>query len=196
MPKLHSYAVFCGSSAGFDAAFGRLAFELGQRIAQSGARLVYGGAQVGLMGRVADGALSAGGPVSGVLPGFLKRKEIEYGGLSELIIVDSMHERKLKMHELSDAVIALPGGWGTLEELTEMLTWAQLGLHSKPIGILNAAGFYDGLLHQIQTMVAQGFLRSEYAELLVVQSSIDALLQVLASYVAPARPKWLSEERS
>ncbi len=188
-----SIAVFCGSSSGLDPIYSAIAYEAGVAIARSGARVVYGGSQLGLMGSIADGALSAGGEVIGVLPGFLKTKEIAHTGIQQLITVDTMHERKLLMHELSDGIIALPGGWGTMEELTEMLTWAQLGLHSKPIGLLNVNGFYDGLLLLIRTMLLQGFLKPAHATLLVVQNDIQSLLETLAAYEALPRPKWISE---
>jgi uncharacterized protein (TIGR00730 family) len=155
---------------------------------------VYGGAKIGLMGAVADGALSEGGKVIGVLPNFLRSKEIAHEGLTELILVESMHERKLEMHELSDGVIALPGGFGTLEELFEMLTWAQLGLHKKPIGILNIDGFYDSLNIMIQTMVDKGFLKVMNQQMLLVSDNIDDLLDKMNNYVAPIVGKWIDEE--
>ena len=192
--RLTSFAVFCGSSSGHDAQYRELAYGAGQAIAALGAGIVYGGSQLGLMGAVASGALDAGGAVTGVIPGFLKTKEIAHTGLTQLIIVENMHERKLRMHELSDAIIALPGGWGTMEELMEMLTWAQLGLHTKPIGLLNTGGFYNGLLELVQTMQQEGFLRAELAGMLIVADEIALLLQAMAAYKAPAIPKWITEE--
>jgi uncharacterized protein (TIGR00730 family) len=191
--SLHSIAVFCGSSPGYHEEFREMAYAAGQEIALTGARIVYGGSQLGLMGAVADGALAAGGIVTGVLPGFLKTKEIAHPGLSQLIIVDNMHERKLRMHELSDAIIALPGGWGTMEELMEMLTWAQLGLHTKPIGLLNTAGFYNGLVALVATMQRQGFLKDEFAEMLIVDDDLGHLLSAMERYQAPEIPRWISE---
>jgi uncharacterized protein (TIGR00730 family) len=191
---IKSVAVFCGSSNGFDVLHKHSAYEAGAAIAKDGLKLIYGGARVGLMGAVAYGALSCDGEVVGVIPGFLKTKEIANLDLSELIVVDTMHERKLIMHELSDAIIALPGGWGTMEELMEMLTWAQLGLHSKPIGLLNTAGFYDGLLQLVDSMQSGGFLRPEYAAMLLVEEDIDSLLAALHRYEAPVVPKWLVEQ--
>ena len=146
-------SVFCGSSFGNEEKYATQAFLLGNALAQENIDLVYGGAKVGLMGAVANGILSNKGQVFGVLPNFLKSKEVAHDNLTELIIVESMHERKTKMNELCDGVIALPGGFGTLEELFEMLTWSQLGLHKKPIGILNVDGFYDLLLQFVQKMV-------------------------------------------
>lgn len=191
---LRSIAVFCGSSSGLEPDFQKIAYELGAAIAQHGARLVYGGSKAGLMGAVADGALDEHGEVIGVLPGFLKTKEIAHTGLSKLIIVDTMHERKLVMHEESDTIIALPGGWGTMEELTEMLTWAQLGLHRKPIGLLNIGGYYDGLLQLIDTMQSKGFLKPEHAAMLTVRSDIQSLMEALTEYEAPVLKKWITDE--
>lgn len=171
----------------------KVANEVGAEIARNGARVIYGGALAGLMGAVANGALTAGGSVTGVLPRFLQTKEIAHPGLTELIIVETMHERKLTMHELSDAIIALPGGWGTMEELMEMLTWAQLGLHRKPIGLLNTDGFYNGLLQLIATMEAEGFLKPEYAAMLVVRDDIYSLLPALTTYKAPNVPRLIAE---
>ena len=149
--------VFCGSSSGSEDLYYKQAYMLGSSLAKRGIGVVYGGAKVGLMGAVADGALGAGGEVIGVLPNFLRSKEIAHMGLTELIQVESMHERKLKMNELCDGVIALPGGYGTMEEFFEMITWAQLGLHQKPIALLNINGFYDSLINLVQTMVDHGF---------------------------------------
>ena len=154
---MKSITVFCGSSSGTDGVYKSQATLLGRALAERNIQLVYGGAQIGLMGAVADGVLTHGGRAIGVLPGFLKSKEIAHDRLTELIIVETMHERKTKMHELCDGVIALPGGFGTLEELFEMLTWGQLGLHKKPIGLLNTDNFYDPLITLLQTMVDNGF---------------------------------------
>jgi len=154
---MKSIVVFCGSSSGNMRIYTDIAFSLGEKLAQKNIDLVYGGAQIGVMGAVANGALTAGGKVIGVLPHFLKTKEIEHKGVTEMILVETMHERKLKMHELSDGIITLPGGFGTMEEFFEVLTWGQLGLHNNPIGILNAGGFYNSLIHQINHMVSEGF---------------------------------------
>jgi uncharacterized protein (TIGR00730 family) len=186
--------VFCGSSIGAEEIYKSQATLLGQTLAKRNIELVYGGAKVGLMGAVADGALSEGGKVIGVLPNFLKSKEIAHEQLTELILVESMHERKSKMNELCDGVIALPGGFGTLEELFEMLTWAQLGLHKKPIAILNINGFYDSLNVMIQTMVDKGFLKEVNQQMLLVSDNIDELLDKMKNYVAPTVPKWINKE--
>lgn len=187
--------VFCGSSPGTDDVFVTQATALGQALAKNNIELVYGGAKVGLMGALADAALQTGGKVTGVLPYFLQEKEIAHKGLTELILVESMHERKLKMHELCDGIIALPGGYGTLEEFFEMLTWAQLGLHQKPMALLNVNGFYDNLAAMIQTMVDKGFLKEINQRMLLVSNNIEDLLQAMNNYVAPAVGKWITKEK-
>ena len=186
--------VFCGSSLGTEDIYKSQATLLGQTLAKRNIELVYGGAKIGLMGAVADGVLSEGGKVIGVLPNFLKSKEIAHEQLTELILVDSMHERKTKMNELCDGVIALPGGFGTLEELFEMLTWAQLGLHKKPIAILNINGFYNPLNVMIQTMVDKGFLKEVNQQMLLVCDNIEELLDKMKNYIAPTVGKWISNE--
>ena len=186
--------VFCGSSFGTEDIYKSHATLLGQTLAKQNIELVYGGAKVGLMGAIADGVLSEGGKVIGILPNFLKSKEIAHEHLTELILVDSMHERKTKMNELCDGVIAMPGGFGTLEEFFEMLTWAQLGLHKKPIAILNIDGFYDSLIIFMQTMVDKGFLKEVNQQMLLVSDNIDELLNKMKEYVAPTVEKWISKE--
>jgi hypothetical protein len=188
--------VFCGSSGGHDPVFAQEAFRLGQYLAESGIELVYGGAKVGLMGAVADGVLQRGGRVIGVLPHFLRTKEVAHQHLTELILVDTMHERKLKMHELSDGVIALPGGYGTLEELFEMLTWGQLGLHAKPVGLLNTDGFYDSLLALVNTMIQRGFLKEENRRMLLIDKNAEDLLVQMRQYRPPTAPKWITKEQT
>ena len=186
--------VFCGSSNGKGDVYYKHAQFVGQTLAKNNIELVYGGAKVGLMGAVADGVLGNGGKAIGVLPYFLRSKEIAHEQLTELILVKTMHERKTRMNELCDGVIALPGGFGTLEELFEMLTWAQLGLHNKPIGILNVNGFYDTLVHLIQTMVDKGFLKPINQQMLLVSDDINDLLSKMNTYIAPKVGKWISEE--
>jgi uncharacterized protein (TIGR00730 family) len=178
--------IFCASSPGHDALYYDAAFALGQTLAAKQIGVVYGGAKVGLMGAVADGALSKNGTVIGVLPYFLSSKEIAHAGLTKMVMVDSMHERKTKMNELCDGVIALPGGFGTLEELFEMLTWGQLGLHRKPIGLLNINGFYNCLIDLLQTMVDKGFLKTINQEMLLVSDNADDLLEQMQNYIPPA----------
>ena len=166
--------VFCGASAGVDPRYAAMAAEVGRAIAEQGLGLVYGGGHVGLMGIVADAAMKAGGEVIGVIPRFMEKAEEAHKGVTELILVDTMHQRKQRMHELSDAVIALPGGFGTLDELFELLTWRQLGLHKQPIGLLNAFGFYDALLLQFAHMQKEGFLHGDTTVL--VEENINRML--------------------
>lgn len=189
------YTVFCGSSSGTKDIFLKQAFLLGEQLAKHNTGLVYGGAKVGLMGAVADGALKYDGEVIGVLPTFLGDVELGHNGLTELIIVETMHERKAKMDELSDGIIAMPGGYGTLEEFFEMLTWAQLGLHQKPVALLNIDGFYDPLLQMIDSMVSNGFLKQVNRDMIVVASNVDDLLEKMQNYVAPKEGKWIKKER-
>jgi uncharacterized protein (TIGR00730 family) len=186
--------VFCGSSFGTEEIYKEQATLLGKTLAQQNIELVYGGANVGLMGAVADGVLNEGGKAIGVLPNFLRSKEIAHLGLTELILVESMHERKTKMDELCDGVIALPGGFGTLEELFEMLTWAQLGLHKKPIAILNINGFYDSLIELTKVMVEKGLLKDVNQQMLLVSDNIDDLLNQMKNYVPPTVGKWIEKK--
>lgn len=186
--------VFCGSNAGNHETFVNTARQLGKTLAQQKIGVVYGGARIGLMGAVADGALLEGGEVIGVIPGFLRGVEIEHTGLTEIYHVESMHQRKAKMDELSDGVIALPGGYGTMEEFFEMLTWAQLGLHKKPVALLNVAGFYDGLLNLLQNMVDKGFLTNANQNMLIIGDSIDGVLEAMKSYRAPQTEKWITKK--
>jgi uncharacterized protein (TIGR00730 family) len=188
--------VFCGASIGAEPIFERKAKLLGQTLAKQGIGLVYGGANIGLMGAIADGALQENGEVIGVLPDFLKSREIAHEGLTSLIIVDSMHERKAKMNELCDGVIALSGGFGTLEELFEMLTWGQLGLHQKPIGVLNINGYYDALITLLDTMVQKGFLKVPHKQMILISDNMDDLLQKMKSYNAPSIVKVISKEKT
>lgn len=186
--------VFCGSSFGTEKIFEEQAYLLGKTLANKNIGLVYGGAKVGLMGSVANGAMENGGEVIGVLPHFLRSKEIAHNHLTELILVDSMHERKTKMNDLCDGVIALPGGFGTLEEVFEMLTWAQLGLHQKPIAFLNINGFYDELFALLKTMVTKGFLKEINESMVLSSSNIDNLLLKMENYQAPTVGKWIKKE--
>ena len=190
---MKNITVFCGSSFGSDDIFKKQATLLGQTLARQGIRLIYGGADVGLMGAVADGALNAGGKVTGVIPHFLQSKEIAHKQLTELILVETMHERKTKMNDLCEGVIVLPGGYGTLEEFFEMITWAQLGLHQKPIGILNIDGFYDDLIRMVQTMVDKGFLKQINRDMLLVSNTIEELLGMMRNYKAPTVGKWITK---
>lgn len=187
---MKSICVYCASSLGNNPYFAEQAFELGQTLAEHGIDVVYGGAKVGLMGKVADGAKSKNGKVFGIIPEFLAAKEIKHDRLDELIVVQTMHERKALMQEKSDGFIALPGGFGTMEELFEILTWGQLGLHKKPIGILNLEGYYDALIQLVETMIQKGLLKSEYKEMLLVSDSIDDLISQMNLYEVPFVTKW------
>ena len=155
------FAVFCGASTGHDPVYLEAARSVGRALAERGLGVVYGGGHVGLMGAVADAAMEAGGHVVGVIPGFMTEKEVAHERVTELILVKDMHERKMVMHQRSQAVIALPGGFGTMDELFELLTWKQLRLHAKPMGLLNVKGYYDGLLTQMAHMRQEGFLHDD-----------------------------------
>lgn len=186
---MNSVCIFCGSAVGADPAFIQAAQNTGKRIAEQGQILVYGGGRSGLMGVVADSALQAGGHVIGVIPTALVDRELAHPHLTELHVVKNMHERKTKMAELSDGFIALPGGAGTLEEIFEQWTWAQLGIHQKPCGFLNVKGFYDDLLKMIQGTVDYGFTQARFAEKLIASDDIEIILDQFEHYQAPT-PKW------
>lgn len=189
--QMNRICVYCGSSAGSNEIYRLKAAELAAELARRGIEIINGGGQVGLMGVVSDAALAAGGKVCGIIPGFLDIKEVAHEGLSRMITVESMHERKALMAEMSDAFIALPGGFGTLDEIFEILTWSQLGLHRKPAGILNINGYFDPVIAQLDRMVEEGFLRVENRELLCIAYEIDELLGTMAAFEAPLVPKWL-----
>ncbi|TBL81010.1 TIGR00730 family Rossman fold protein [Paenibacillus thalictri] len=189
-------AVFCGSSEGASPIYKEHAKALGQALAERRMALVYGGSNVGLMGAVADAALEAGGEVIGVLPYFLQNREIAHQGLTELIIVDSMHERKAKMAELADAFIALPGGPGTMEEYFEIFTWGQLGLHHKPIGLLNVNHYYDPLVSMFETMEREQFMQPRYRSMVITDTTAAGILEQFANYQSPAVKTYLTAERT
>ena len=191
---LTSLSVFCGSSPGNNDMYYQEAFRLGVFLAENSIKLVYGGAKVGLMGAVADGALSNGGTVVGIIPDFLQNKEIAHDGLTELIVVKSMHLRKSVMDEMSDGAIVLPGGFGTLDEMFELLTWGQLGLHKKPIGILNVDGFYDDLIACLDNMVSKNLLRQTNRDMLLVSREIKSLFSLMEAYEAPLKAKWIERD--
>jgi uncharacterized protein (TIGR00730 family) len=189
--------VYCGSSPGRDPAYREAAVALVRTLAARGLGVVYGGAHVGLMGVVADEALAAGAEVIGVIPQALVDREIAHTGLADLRIVGSMHERKAQMAELADAFVALPGGLGTLEELFEVATWSQLGLHVKPCGLLNVLGYYDGLAGMLDHAVAERFLRPENRAIITVEADPGAMVDALAAWTPPARvDKWLDRDES
>ena len=190
---MRSIVVFCGSSEGQDPDIIKDAHRLGKTMANQNIRLVYGAARIGVMGHVAQGALENGGEVIGVIPDFLMLREVYHSGLTELIVTKNMHERKLKMYELSEGIIMLPGGYGTLEEFFEMITWAQLGLHQKPIGILNTNGFYDELLAMLKKMIDQRFLKKANFDMIQVAADIETLLEKMKNYKPIAVPKWLKK---
>lgn len=179
---MNNICVFCGSSFGNDPLFKEEASRLGRMMAADDKTLVYGGGNVGLMGAIADAVMNAGGRVIGVIPDFLMRKEVGHLGLTELVVVRSMHERKQKMAELADAFVAMPGGFGTLEEVAEILTWVQLGIIKKPVALFNMNGFYDLLLAQLDTMVKQGFLKPQNRKLLLNVEQADQIIPTLESY--------------
>ena len=183
--------VFCGSSEGTKPAYAEAAIAAGQLLASRQVGIVYGGAKVGLMGAVANAALVAGGEVFGVIPEKLVNYEIAHSGVTELFVVESMHARKGMMGHLSQAFLVLPGGWGTLEETFEVLTWTQLGYHHKPIGLLNVEGFYDHLLAHADRAVEEGFLRPEHRALLIDADEPERLLEELENVVIPDVPKWI-----
>jgi len=182
--------VNCGSSPGFAPCYMAMARRLGQVLADRGYELIYGGADVGLMGEVANTVLQAGGVVRGIIPESFAHK-VSHQGLTELCVVGSMHERKMLMFDMSDAFIALPGGFGTLEEVAEILTWAQLGLHSKPCGLINVEGYFDLLLSFLDNSVSRGFMKKEHREILLVSQDPTELLKQMATYKAPMVDKWV-----
>lgn len=187
---LQKFCVFCGSNPGGEPAYTEAAVSVGRLIASRGGRLVYGGGRVGLMGSVANAALEAGGEVIGVMPRSLVEKEIAHNGLTKLHIVESMHERKALMEKLSDAFLLLPGGFGSWDEFSEIVTWAQLGIHAKPCGILNVAGYYDPFLAQIDRAVAEGFVRPAHRNMVLVASDAGMLLSRLMSAPVVSEIKW------
>ena len=183
MKNIESIVVFCASSPGNHPRYVECAEETGKLLAQKGIHLIYGGGKVGLMGAAADACLENGGHVVGIIPEFMTPKEIAHQGISELIIVESMHERKLLMHEKSDAVITLPGGFGTFEELFEILTWIQLGIYQKPVGILNLNGYYDLLEKQLDHMVAEGLLKSAHRKSLFFADTLEKIFDYFEHFV-------------
>lgn len=192
---LDNVAVFCGSQSGTPPGFAEIAAEVGRTIVQRGGGVVYGGGKVGLMGVVADAALAAGGSVIGVLPRFLATREVAHDRLTRIEIVDTMHERKARMVDLSQAFVVLPGGLGTFDELCEILSWAQLGLHQKPIGILNHDGYFDPWLAQVERSIRDGFCYPEHRDLCVTDANIDRLLDRMAHYQPPSVAKWLHRDQ-
>lgn len=185
--------IYCGSSAGHNEIYKNTATYVGKTLANQGLNLVYGGGSVGLMGIVADAILANGGEAIGVIPSFMEPWEVQHKGLTECIVTQTMHTRKQIMAEKSDAVIALPGGWGTLDELFEILTWRQLGLHKMPVGILNTNGFYDPMIVMLERMVSEGFVKEANLKMLIVDDNIESLLEKLRNDVSEGElvGKWL-----
>jgi len=194
MTRVSSVCVFAGSSPGARPEYAAAARRLGRSLAGEGISVVYGGGSVGLMGVLADEVLAGGGSVIGVIPRALYEREVGHDGLTELRVVESMHERKAQMADLADAFIALPGGMGTLEELFETLTWGQLGYHDKPCGLLNVAGYWDGILAALDRAVGERFLAEEHRRMLLVEEEPAALLKLLQCYEPPHVEKWLGRE--
>ncbi len=188
---MHRICVYCGSSSGHDPAHAQAARRLAEEMVATGAGLVYGGASVGLMGTVADAVLDGGGEAIGVIPASLMEREIGHDGLTQRHVVDSMHERKALMAELADGFIALPGGLGTLEETFEILTWAQLGMHHKPVGLLDSGGYFRHLAAFLDHAVAEGFVRAEHRAMILVDDDPARLLVRMAQHRPPPMPKWI-----
>jgi uncharacterized protein (TIGR00730 family) len=194
MRRLGRVCVYAGSSHGADPVYREAAAELAHTLVERSIGIVYGGGNVGLMGVVADTALAAGGEVIGVIPRSLLDREVAHGGLTEQRVVSSMHERKATMADLSDAFVALPGGIGTVEELVEVYTWTQLGLHAKPCALLNAGGYYDHLVRFLDHAVSERFLRQEHRDLLVVAERPGDLVERLERFEAPLLTKWIDRD--
>jgi uncharacterized protein (TIGR00730 family) len=188
--------VFCGSSSGVRASYAQAAQAMGNALIRRGLGLVYGGGNVGLMGAIAETVMRGGGEVIGVIPEALVQRELALVDVTKLIVVRSMHERKAKMAELSDAFIAMPGGFGTFEEFCEIITWAQLGLHRKPCGILNVDGYYDPFLNLFDHAVAEGFVRPVNRLLVTQEADPERLLDLMAAWVPPPTEKWISRDDS
>lgn len=193
---IRSLAVYCGSSAGNDPRWAELARATGTLLAQRGIRVVYGGGGVGMMGALADAALAAGGAVTGVIPHFLNTRELKHPGVSDMRVVKTMHERKQLMVELAEGFIALPGGFGTLDELFEVLTWSQLDIHARPAGVLNTGGYFDGILSCLDGMVTHGFLRQEDRARLIAAETTESLLTGLEQWRAPGTLKFSLAKRT
>jgi len=194
LKHLSALCVFCGSNLGADPAYAESARRMGRLLAERGVKLVYGGGRVGLMGALADAALEAGGTVVGVIPDALRRREMAHEGLTDLRVVQTMHERKQLMADLSDGFVALPGGFGTFEEFCEVLTWSQLGLHAKPCGLLNVKRYYAGLLALFDHAEAQQLLQPRNRAMVIAESEPDALLDALQRYRPPPVERWLTAE--
>ena len=190
---MDAVCVYCGSSPGVNPRHAQVARDFGAALAARGLRLVYGGGNVGLMGEVANATLAAGGLVTGIIPERLWEKEVGHHGLTDLLVVPTMHARKARMVELSDAFVALPGGFGTLDELFEVLTWQQIGYHQKPVSLLNVDGYYDGLIEFARHANTEGFVRAEHLNALMIETDIETLLDRLAIAEPVQVEKWLKQ---
>lgn len=192
---IQSICVYCGSADGVRAEYYDAAFDIGQALARAGIKLVYGAGKTGLMGAVADGVLQAGGEVTGVVPIYLNAPQLIHAGLTRLEVVDTIHTRKARMSELADAFIALPGGYGTFEELFETLTWAQIGLHQKPVGLLNALGYFDPLVELVQHALREGFIYDEHRTIMLSSDAPGRLIEMLRAYEVPQNlDRWVKRE--
>ncbi|HEY8094679.1 MAG TPA: TIGR00730 family Rossman fold protein [Methylobacter sp.] len=196
MTSINSICIYCGSSPGRLDAYASAAYSLAESLVSRNIRLVYGGASIGIMGMVADRVLKLGGEAIGVIPKALAHKEVAHQHLTELHVTQSMHERKMLMAELSDGFIALPGGIGTLEELFEIWTWAQLGFHHKPCGLLNVEGYYDALIKFLDHVMAEQFVKAHHHAMLMVETNPDALLDRYVNYQPPAVKHWLGKDET
>ena len=193
---MNTICVFCGSNPGLNPAYMQTAASVGRFLAEKNVTLVFGGGSVGLMGKTADTVLDNGGKVIGIIPRSLAEKEVAHERLTELHIVNSMHSRKAMMEELSDGFIALPGGFGTFEELCEIITWAQLGFHNKPCGFLNIHGYYDPLVELFNKATDEQFVRPEHRELVIIEEDIERMFEKMESYTPPVLEKWLDKEQT
>jgi uncharacterized protein (TIGR00730 family) len=196
MTPINSICVYCGSSPGRIEAYGSAGCALAKSLVSRNIRLVYGGAGIGIMGMVADQVLKLGGQAIGVIPKALAHKEVAHKNLTELHVTQSMHERKMLMAELSDGFIALPGGIGTLEELFEIWTWAQLGFHNKPCGLLNVEGYYDSLIGFLDHVLAEQFVKKDHHAMLIVETNPDALLDRYINYQPPVVRHWVGKDET
>ena len=192
---MKNICVFCGSSMGDKIAYQDVSENFGKIIVQNNLKLIYGAGNIGLMGALADAVLNQGGEVVGIIPEFLVAKEVAHQFLTELIVVDSMHERKKQMADLADGFVTLPGGIGTFEEFFEIFTWAQLGLHQKPIGLLNIEGYYNIMLQLLDNAVKEGFLKQAIRDMIFTDNDPVKLLDKMKNYQAPTVAKWLNKER-
>lgn len=193
---MKSICVFCGSNPGANPVFMETAEKLGLFLVEKNVGLVYGGGRVGLMGKIADTVMANGGNVIGIIPKSLSDKEVAHQGLNELHIVDSMHTRKAMMADFSDGFIALPGGFGTFEELCEIITWAQLGFHAKPCGLLNIEGYYDPLVKLFDTATKERFVRPEHRKLVLIENEIERLFELMVNFKSPDIKKWLERDET